>query len=293
MGRETENTSKDRKGNILSSTETSYDFMGRAIQTKVTSDGVTQTESKTYDDNGTVATETSASGIKTAYRYDSLNRVIKATESADGTDTVTETSYGYEDAQIHTLNGTKDYQDLSVQTTKTNGRVSEKSWTDAAGQTVRSFSHGLYTDHVFTSDGKEIATISLGTKTSGDEKIALQLYDKEGKQTAAIQNPEITKGTSDATVKVGNSSILQKTEYDTKGNETTKTDGNGDQISYAYDDQNRVTEITQEAEDKSFLSGEFRRINDNKRYRCEWTCQAGNSQCIRISDNNIGSWRRQ
>ena len=141
MGRETENTSKDRKGNILSSTETSYDFMGRAIQTKVTSDGVTQTESKTYDDNGTVATETSASGIKTAYRYDSLNRVIKATESADGTDTVTETSYGYEDAQIHTLNGTKDYQNLSVQTTKTNGHVSEKSWTDAAGQTVRSFSH--------------------------------------------------------------------------------------------------------------------------------------------------------
>ena len=245
MGRETENTSKDRKGNILSSTETSYDFMGRAIQTKVTSDGVTQTESKTYDDNGTVATETSASGIKTAYRYDSLNRVIKATESADGTDTVTETSYGYEDAQIHTLNGMKDYQDLSVQTTKTNGRVSEKSWTDAAGHTVRSFSHGLYTDHVFTSDGKEIATISLGTKTSVDGKIALQLYDKEGKQTVVIQNPEITRGTSDATVKVGNSSILQKTEYDTKGNETAKTDGNGDQISYAYDDQNRVTEITQ------------------------------------------------
>lgn len=245
MGRETENTSKDRKGNILSSTETSYDFMGRAIQTKVTSDGVTQTESKTYDDNGTVATETSASGVKTAYQYDSVNRVVKATESAGGTDTVTETSYGYEDAQIHTLNGMKDYQDLSVQTTKTNGRVSEKSWTDAAGQTVRSFSHGLYTDHVFTSDGKEIATISLGTKTSGDGKIALQLYDKEGKQTAAIQNPEITKGTSDAVVKVGNSSILQKTEYDTKGNETTKTDGNGDQISYAYDDQNRVTEITQ------------------------------------------------
>ena len=44
---------------------------------------------------------------------------------------------------------------------------------------------------------------------------------------------------------MGNSSILQKTEYDTKGNETAKTDGNGDQISYAYDDQNRVTEITQ------------------------------------------------
>ena len=34
--------------NMLSSTETSYDFMGRAIQTKVTSDGVTQTEFVEY-----------------------------------------------------------------------------------------------------------------------------------------------------------------------------------------------------------------------------------------------------
>ena len=143
MGRETENTSKDRKGNILSSTETSYDFMGRAIQTKVTSDGVTQTEAKTYDDNGTVATETSASGVKTAYQYDSVNRVVKATESADGTDTVTETSYGYEDAQIHTLNGMKDYQNLSVHTTKTNGRVSEKFYGLSAAYSQ--FVHGVKT----------------------------------------------------------------------------------------------------------------------------------------------------
>ena len=63
--------------------------------------GVKQTESKTYDDNGMVVTETSASRIKTAYQYDSVNRVVKATESADGTDTVTKTSYEYEDAQIH------------------------------------------------------------------------------------------------------------------------------------------------------------------------------------------------
>jgi len=35
-------------------------------------------------------------------------------------------------------------------------------------------------------------------------------------------------------------------------NETTKTDGNGDQISYAYDDQNRVTEITQGGQKTKF-----------------------------------------
>lgn len=244
MGREIETINKDANGNILNSIVTIYDFMGRVLQTKTTSAGITQTDSITYDANGNVQTETNVSGVTISYDYDSLNRVIKATESADGINSVTETSYGYENAQVHTLNGIKSYQNLSVQTTKTNGRISEKTWTNATGQTVRSFKDGLYTDHVFTSDGKEIATISLGTKTSGDEKISLQLYDKKGQQTATIQNPEITKGTSDAIVKVGSSSIIQKTEYDIKGNEISQTDGNGNQISYSYDDQNRVTEIT-------------------------------------------------
>lgn len=144
MGRETETTNKDGNRNVLNSTVTTYDFMGRAVQTKITSDGITQIESKTYDANGTVQTETNAAGVTTSYDYDPLNRVIKATESADGIDSVTETSYGYENAQVHTLNGTKSYENLSVQTTKMNGRISEKTWTDAAGQTVRSFKNGLY-----------------------------------------------------------------------------------------------------------------------------------------------------
>ena len=193
MGRETENTSKDRKGNILSSTETSYDFMGRAIQTKVTSDGVTQTE------------------------------------SADGTDTVTETSYGYEDAQIHTLNGTKDYQDLSIQTTKTNGHVSEKSWTDAAGQTVRSFSHGLYTDHVFTNDGKEIATISLGTKTSGDVK-----NTKTGEDQTYAYDAE-NRLSQVSVTKDGKTAVIQQNIYNGEGQRIQKIDGD-ETINYYYQD---------------------------------------------------------
>lgn len=93
MGRETETTNKDGNGNVLNSTVTTYDFMGRVVQTKTTSDGITQTESKTYDANGTVQTETNAAGVTTSYDYDSLNRVVKATESADGISSVTETSY--------------------------------------------------------------------------------------------------------------------------------------------------------------------------------------------------------
>ena len=73
--------------------------------------------------------------------------------------------------------------------------VSVKVMDRCSGADRQKFQPWIYTDHVFTSDGKEIATISLGTKTSGDEKIALQLYDKEGKQNSwTIQNPEITKG---------------------------------------------------------------------------------------------------
>ena len=129
---------------------------------------------------------------------------------------VTETSYGYENAKIHTLTGIKDYQNLSVQITRVNGKISGKTWSDASGNTVRSYDHGLYADHVFTSDGKEIATISLGSKISNEGKISLQLYDKNGRQTATIQNPEIANETSQISVKAGDSSILQQVAYDEK-----------------------------------------------------------------------------
>ena len=227
MGRETENTSKDRKGNILSSTETSYDFMGRAIQTKVTSDGVTQTESKTYDDNGTVATETSASGIKTAYRYDSLNRVIKATESADGTDTVTETAYGYEDAQIHTLNGTKNYQNLSVQTTKTDGNGDQISYAYDDQNRVTEITQG----------GQKT---KVSYQVNSDESTTTSVTDANGhvKQETASASGSVTT-TSD--LGDGSESITTKYTYDDRGNKISEVYANGAKKTYEYNSRNLVT----------------------------------------------------
>ncbi|HIX68914.1 MAG TPA: DNRLRE domain-containing protein [Candidatus Anaerostipes excrementavium] len=237
MGRETENTDENT-GEV---TKTTYDFLGRAVKIEKELDGKTQTETKAYDANGTVTSETGSTGVTTAYAYDSLNRVTKATESADGIQTVTETSYGYEDAQIHTLTGTKTQENLFVETVKTNGKTTSKSWTDASGNTVRSQSNGIYTDHVFTDDGKEIASIVLGTNPSGDGKITLNLYDKQGQQTHTIQNPSIE---GDA-IGTDASSIVTETQYDANGNEVSVTDGNGNKTTYAYDDQNRLTEIGQ------------------------------------------------
>lgn len=104
-------------------------------------------------------------------------------EDADNTTKTTETSYGYETAVIHTLTGTKTYKDLQVQTIKVNGTVTDKTWTDHAGNAVRTLSSGIYTDHVFTEDGKEIAAVTLGSNTDREGKISLTLYNKEGKTT--------------------------------------------------------------------------------------------------------------
>ena len=236
MGRETKSVDQNT-GEV---TITSYDLMGRVTQTVKTLDGNSQTESKTYDANGAVVSETSSTGVVTKYTYDSRNRVITTEESADGVTKTTQTSYGYENASIHTLTGTKSYNNLSVQTTKVNGKITDKTFTDASGNAVRTFSGGIYTDHVFTEDGKETASITLGSSTTGSGKITMTLYDKEGKITHTIKQPVIS-GTS---VTVGKDTIVNQTAYDANGNESATTDGNGNTTKYTYDSQNRVTKVS-------------------------------------------------
>ena len=164
--------------------------------------------------------------------------------SKDGITKTTKTGYGYADREIHTLSGMKSYQNLSVVTTTVNGKVQGETYTDGSGNTVREKSNGIYTDHVFTEDGKETASILLGTKAGADVKgkITLNLYDRNGKQTHTVQNPVIAG--EDVSINP-EKSIVNQTAYDDKGNETAKTDGNGNTVAYTYDDQDRVTQISQ------------------------------------------------
>ena len=241
MGREVSSTDQNT-GEVTTNT---YDFMGRVIKTEKSlkdqeGKDTVQTETKSYNANGSVTSETSSAGVTTEYRYDSRNRVIIAKEDADDATKTTETSYGYETAVIHTLTGTKTYKDLQVQTTKVNGTVTDKTWTDHAGNAVRTLSSGIYTDHAFTEDGKEIAAVTLGSSTDGEGKISLTLYNKEGKTTHTISQP-VVDGDS---ITTGKDTIINETAYDINGNESAVTDGNGNVTTYTYDDQNRVTGVS-------------------------------------------------
>lgn len=241
MGREI----KSQDENTTETTTTAYDFLGRQTKVQKELNGIIKTEEKKYDANGTLLSEVSDTGVTTSYSYDTMNRVREAVEvSKDGITKTTKTDYGYADEEIHTLLGMKSYQNLAVVTTTVNGKVQSETYTDASGNTVREKGNGIYTDHVFTEDGKETASILLGTKAGADikGKVTLNLYDKNGKQTHTVQNPVIVDGEISIDPE---KSIVNQTAYDDKGNETAKTDGNGNTVSYTYDDQNRVIKVSQ------------------------------------------------
>ena len=241
MGREVSSTDQNT-GEVTTIT---YDFMGRAVKTERSlkdqeGKDIVQTEIKSYNANGSVTSETSSAGVTIKYTYDNRNRVTTTKEEADNKTKTTETSYVYETAVIHTLTGTKTYKDLQVQTTRVNGTVTDKTWTEHAGNTVRTLNSGIYTDHVFTEDGKEIAAVTLGSSTDGEGKISLTLYNKEGKTTHTISQP-VVDGDS---ITTGKDTIIHETAYDVNGNESAVTDGNGNVTTYTYDDQNRVTGVS-------------------------------------------------
>ena len=197
MGREVSSTDRNT-GEV---TRITYDFMGRAVETERSlknqeGKDTVQTETKSYNANGSVTSETSSAGVTTEYHYDNRNRVTIAKEDADDATKTTETSYGYETAVIHTMKGTKTYKDLQVQTTKVNGTVTDKTW---------------------------IAAVTLGSSTDGEGKISLALYNKEGKTTHTISQPVID-GDS---ITTGKDTIINETAYDINGNESAVTDGNG------------------------------------------------------------------
>ena len=78
MGREVSSTDQNT-GEV---TTTTYDFMGRVVKTERSltdqeGNKTSQTETKSYNANGAVTSETSSAGVTTEYRYERKKQTIR------------------------------------------------------------------------------------------------------------------------------------------------------------------------------------------------------------------------
>ena len=239
MGREVSSTDQNT-GEV---TTTTYDFMGRVVKTERSltdqeGNKTSQTETKSYNANGAVTSETSSAGVTTEYRYDSRNRVTTTKEDADNTTKTTETSYGYETAVIHTLTGTKTYKDLQVQTTKVNGN--ESAVTDGNGNvTTYTYDDQNRVTGVSRKNGNETISNSISYDMGADGKTMTSVKDANGHVNKEVTNEAgLTESTTD--FGDGEEQITTAYSYDTNGNKIRETYADGGYKTFDYDRKNRL-----------------------------------------------------
>ena len=259
-----------------------YDALGRQIKSVSTLNGKTQTTTSSYDANGTIVSEMGTDGMKTDYEYDSLNRIIKKTITKGSSITYT-TSYEYGDVTVQDGRGTRTVKNAFIQKESyPSGTTASETYTDASGNVVREKANGLYTDYTYDASGNQVVAYQNGTGAdAADGKVTLTLYDAEGRNFATIVNPE----TSGEEYQIGNDSIVTKQVYDTKGNVEKKTDAMGTVTQYAYDDSDRVTEVTQNAGKDGALVTKvsYEADTENQKNRTIIT-EAGGRKSIEVTD---------
>lgn len=249
---ETTTTKYDDMGRVVSEendaqgTKTSYvyDVFGRTIQTTITytkgeQKGTTETEAKTYDADGNILTETAKDGTITTYCYDEKNRIITETINK-GEKRTRHYTYSTEDIVLYGGQGIQKTIPVSVKTVKDQeGVITDITYTDGEGRTVRSYSGGIYTDTWYDKSGHALAVCVLGTilpeSSSGDKvlknsRVSLELYDEDGNVTHSIVNPMIRE----ASYYRGEESLQTVREYDKDGNIISQKDAMDNTTKYIY-----------------------------------------------------------
>jgi RHS repeat-associated protein len=234
-------------------THYSYDRFGNVTETE---DALGQSEYYTYDYTGNVVTKTDRNGTVTENTYDGLGRL---TESNAGGEVISYT-YALTGAVLTESNGDVwieyAYDEL--------GRVASVVET---GDTEKYYAYDLSgnrTGFVMAHNGELIQDTeyeydALGRLTEvweGGELTAEYTYDANGNR----ESLEYGNGTAEYyeynlanwVVVVENEGADGETlsryeyEYFLDGNQRTKTDHNGNETSYAYDDIGRLTEESRE-----------------------------------------------
>ena len=244
----------DTMGRVVKSTDRksgevkvyTYDFLGRVTKTSTTISGQTKIETKSYNKNGTVVEERDVDGITKSYTFDSLNRLLTTNMIKGSNSLNTRNEYAYGDVSIYTGKGNESVSNVYIERTyytNDSGKqvLSSEKYIDKSGNTIREKADGIYTDYTYDNKGNAITTFVIGVNESDSSKgkLSLSLYDENGKNTVNIVNPVMQNNE----FKADDNSIVTKTVYDEKGNESITTDGNGVDTTYNYDESSRVTKV--------------------------------------------------
>ncbi len=232
-----------KDGETGEETEYIYDGFERQIQVVTTaSDSATTTENYTYDANGNIILYASGDVQKT-YTYNNMNNLTEVT-TTDGNDADTVT-IEYKSQYIAPYAGT-DYQTAPVYTSCTiernsSGYITSESYSDSSQNIIREKSGGVYTDYTYDDMGRCVSTCVIGqTSDNGTAPyLTIYLYDENGNKTNEITGAVC----SDGIYSTNSDSVIVSRTYNISGKVLTQTDGNGNVISYTYDDNNNLTGI--------------------------------------------------
>ena len=219
-----------------------YDSFGREIETRTnypssTSSAIEEIESKEYNKNGSIVSETDKKGVETQHTYNNMNKEIsKIVLSQDLPPSVTSTVESYEDIEVRTYTGTKNIQNAHKTISIDANGVETVAYQDNMGNTIREESNGMRTDKIYTIDGRELSSINYPSN-GYDARYAttkVYTYDKNN-ISATIINPTI----SNNNISVGNDSIVTQSEFNEVGKEIKKIDENGNETQFVYGDDTK------------------------------------------------------
>ena len=240
---------------VDSSVTTEYDSFGRAVKETSVEGAVTTVTENTYDDNGTLLSETvtTSDGSQTrttvtTYTYDERNRQATRTVNDNGEIQVFTTSYGYESVLVHASDGTgtrlveNAYRiEERKQDGSSDGYLISQTYQDGAGNTIRAKSNGLYTDTLYDGYGTELGTYEAGKQADAEDGLlTLKVPDKNGNILATVQKPAF----QDGAWRIAEDSIVTTATYDSSGKETSNTDAMGNTTKYGYDSKGELNLVT-------------------------------------------------
>lgn len=201
-------TKMDENGNITTNT---YDALNRLTSVTDAEGGIT---SYTYDSRDNLISVTDANGNTTSYVYDSLNRLVSTSSPDTGT-----TSYTY-DANGNML--TK---------TDANGITTTYSYDELNRQTASEFSDATQDIHLFHDDPQVENSAGKVTSMTDPSGSTWYEYDKMGRVTVE------TRQIHGLNYRTGYT-------YDLNGNVSKITYPGGRQITYSYNQLNKVASVT-------------------------------------------------